>query len=200
MTISSTELPMTTSRLSLVLLLALTLGQALPVAAQPLSGQELIPLPPCRVADTRGNGFTGGYGPPALIGGASRDFVPSGTAGRTHAEGHCAAGEVRSTSRASRLEMDEKDIELFNDSIAHAVLKFRIGDRVSFQPEGHPPVTGMLTRYNKKTVSAITDTGQRWNVTSRLVRRAEDSGEAVDSNVIRLHKKRARTVAGTGRR
>ena len=35
---------------------------------------------------------------------------------------------------------------------AHAkMLEFSIGDRVSFQPEGHPELTGMLTRYNKKT-------------------------------------------------
>jgi len=34
---------------------------------------------------------------------------------------------------------------------AHSkMLDFRIGDRVTFQPEGRPPVVGMLTRYNKK--------------------------------------------------
>jgi hypothetical protein len=44
---------------------------------------------------------------------------------------------------------------------AHSkMLDFRIGDRVTFQPEGRPPVVGMLTRYNKKTVTVITDSGQ----------------------------------------
>jgi hypothetical protein len=37
-----------------LLLVALTLGLALPVAAQPLSGPEYIPLMPCRVFDSRG--------------------------------------------------------------------------------------------------------------------------------------------------
>ena len=33
---------------------------------------------------------------------------------------------------------------------AHAeMLDFKIGDRVTFQPDGHPPLNGMLTRYNE---------------------------------------------------
>ncbi len=32
------------------------------------------PVTPCRVADTRGNGFTGAFGPPSLVGGATRNF------------------------------------------------------------------------------------------------------------------------------
>jgi hypothetical protein len=33
-------------------------------------------LPPCRVADTRsGSGFSGGFGPPSLVGGTSREFA-----------------------------------------------------------------------------------------------------------------------------
>ena len=41
------------------------------------------PLPPCRVADTRkGSGFSGSFGSPALVGGATRDFpVASSTCG-----------------------------------------------------------------------------------------------------------------------
>ena len=35
---------------------------------------NFYPLVPCRVADTRGNGFDGSFGPPALAAGASRDF------------------------------------------------------------------------------------------------------------------------------
>jgi hypothetical protein len=53
------------------------------------------------------------------------------------------------------------------------MLEFKIGDHVSFQSEGHPIVVGMLTRYNKKTVTVITDDGQRWNVAPALLRRAD---------------------------
>ena len=40
-----------------------------------------IALNPCRVADTRGNGFTGAYGPPSLIANATRSFTIAGQCG-----------------------------------------------------------------------------------------------------------------------
>jgi hypothetical protein len=56
-------------------------------------------------------------------------------------------------------------LRLLRQLDAHVtMLEFRIGERVTFHPEGRPPVTGMITRYNKKTVSILTDDGQRWNV------------------------------------
>src|SRR5205823_2224405 len=46
---------------------------------------------------------------------------------------------------------------------AHAdMLEFRIGERVTFQPDGRGPVQGMLTRYNRKSVTVVTDHGHRW--------------------------------------
>lgn len=47
---------------------------------------EAPPLPfiaitPCRVADTRGNGFTGTYGPPSLVANATRNFAIAGQCG-----------------------------------------------------------------------------------------------------------------------
>ena len=52
------------------------------------------------------------------------------------------------------------------------MLEFRIGERVTFHPDGRPPVTGMISRYNKKTVSIVTDDGHRWNVAPQLLQRA----------------------------
>lgn len=75
---------------------------------------------------------------------------------------------------------------------AHArMLDFKIGDRVSFQPEGRGAVVGMLSRYNRKTVTVVTDDGQRWNVSPRLVRRAENtrSSESGSPAVILLRRK-----------
>jgi hypothetical protein len=70
------------------------------------------------------------------------------------------------------------------------MLEFKIGDRVSFHPEGRPAVVGMLTRYNRRTVTVITDSGQRWNVAPALLRRVDTSGgtEDLGVNVIRLRK------------
>ena len=83
-------------------------------------------------------------------------------------------------------------LRFLNQMRAHeSMLEFRIGDRVSFEPEGRPVVFGMLTRYNRKTVTVITDGGQRWNVAPALLRCVVDvnSSEGDDPNVIPLHRK-----------
>lgn len=54
-----------------------------------------------------------------------------------------------------------------------AMMKFRIGQRVSFDADGHRMITGALTKYNKKTVTILTDDGHRWNVSPGLLRLAE---------------------------
>ena len=70
------------------------------------------------------------------------------------------------------------------------MLDFRIGDRVTFQPEGRSPLVGMLTRYNKKTVTVITDSGQHRNVAPGLLHKLAPT-EATETNkakVIQLRK------------
>ena len=83
-------------------------------------------------------------------------------------------------------------LRFLNQMRAHSsMLEFRIGDRVSFQPEGRSILFGMLTRYNRKTVTVITDGGQRWNVAPALLRRVVDvsNGAGHDPNVIPLRGK-----------
>jgi hypothetical protein len=53
-------------------------AEAAATASTPL---PFVPLTPCRLADTRGNGFTGAYGPPALSAGVPRDFTLTGQCG-----------------------------------------------------------------------------------------------------------------------
>ena len=66
-----------------------------------------------------------------------------------------------------------------NQMRAHKqMLEFKIGDRVVFQPEGRPPVQGMLTRYNRKTVTVVTDSGEHWNVSPGLLREAKHAETA----------------------
>jgi hypothetical protein len=70
------------------------------------------------------------------------------------------------------------------------MLDFKIGDRVSFQPEGRAMIVGILTRYNKKTVTVITESGERWNVSPAFLRKIIDAGSArtVDPNVVPIRK------------
>jgi hypothetical protein len=42
-------------------------------------------------------------------------------------------------------------LRFLNQMRAHSqMLDFGIGDRVTFQPDGRPPLFGIITRYNKK--------------------------------------------------
>ena len=83
-------------------------------------------------------------------------------------------------------------LRLLTQMRAHTqMLEFKVGDRVAFQPEGRPLLVGMLTRYNKKTVTVITDDGEHWNVAPGLIRKAEQLPKPVDgdSNIVPLRKK-----------
>src|SRR5260370_7149511 len=51
------------------------------------------------------------------------------------------------------------------------MLDFRIGETVGFRPPGQPEIVGTLTRYNKKSVTVITESGQPWNVHPGLLHR-----------------------------
>ena len=103
--------------------------------------------------------------------------------------------DIDKLTEAELIDLNNRIVErlrLLHQMRAHAqMLEFKIGDRVSFQPEGRAVVEGMLTRYNRKTVTVITDSGERWNVVPRLLRRAADSrgDEGCTPNVIELHKK-----------
>lgn len=75
---------------------------------------------------------------------------------------------------------------------AHAaMLDFSIGERVSFQPAGHPLLTGIISKYNKKTVTVVTSDGQQWNVAPTFLSRVREApgSDSTQGNVINLHRK-----------
>ena len=84
------------------------------------------------------------------------------------------------------IDLNRKIIErlkFLRQSRAHEVmLEFRVGDRVTFNPEGRGAVTGMLTRYNKTTVTVITNDGHHWNVAPGFLKRSLDKGVRTHSN------------------
>jgi len=73
----------------------------------------------------------------------------------------------------------------------HKMLEFKVGDRVSFKPDDRPPLSGVLTKYNKKTVTIITDNGEHWNVAPGLLTLAKETkaSENKQSNVIQMPKR-----------
>ena len=103
--------------------------------------------------------------------------------------------DIDKLTEAELIDLNNRVVErlrFLNQMRAHGqMLQFKIGDRVAFQPEGHPTVVGMLTRYNRRTVTVITDSGQRWNVVPAVLRRSDSSVDLGDSgpNVVQLRKR-----------
>jgi hypothetical protein len=98
--------------------------------------------------------------------------------------------DIDTLTEAELVDLNNRIVERLRFLVhmrAHAqMLEFRIGDRVSFQPQGRTPVAGMLTRYNRKTVTVITDDGHHWNVAPQFLRRIESSvvDESDATNVV----------------
>lgn len=103
--------------------------------------------------------------------------------------------DIDKLNEAELIDLNHRIVErlrFLNQMRAHAdMLEFRIGDRVAFQSQRDELILGMLTRYNKKTVTVITDDGQHWNVSPQFLRKAESSASAGgdSSNVVRLKPK-----------
>ncbi|WP_262272282.1 hypothetical protein [Microvirga yunnanensis] len=103
--------------------------------------------------------------------------------------------DIDQLTEAELIDLNHRIVERlrFLDQMrAHVeMLDFKIGDRVTFQPPGQGPLEGMLTRYNKKTVTVITDTGQKWNVSPTLLSKVNPpkGNNTAGSNVVPLNKR-----------
>lgn len=103
--------------------------------------------------------------------------------------------DINQLTEAELIDLNHRIVErlrLLQQMRSHVeMLEFRIGERVEFQPDGRPLVMGIISRYNKKTVTVITDEGQRWNVAPQFLRRATEGRQepAAGSNVIHLPKR-----------
>jgi hypothetical protein len=86
---------------------------------------------------------------------------------------------------------------------AHAqMLDFSIGERVTFQPPGHPVLSGIISKYNRKTVTVITEDGQSWNVSPAFLRKATPPAPAADASgqIINLPQSGSKRTSARGRR
>ena len=54
-------------------------------------------------------------------------------------------------------------------------MRFSIGQRVSFDQQGGG-ILVTLVKYNRKTVTVVTDNGQRWNISPHLLSPLKDAG------------------------
>ena len=85
--------------------------------------------------------------------------------------------DIDSLSEEELIELNHKVVarlRFLHQMRSHsAMLGFRIGERVKFHPDGRAVVFGTLTRYNKKTVTVVTDAGENWNVAPGLLSKVD---------------------------
>ncbi len=90
------------------------------------------------------------------------------------------------------LELNQKIIarlKFLDSMLAHKeMMQFNPGDQVCFEPPGRGKLNGILVKYNKKTVTVITASGQKWNVPPHLLTKAKNAGEKKQGKIIDLYK------------
>jgi hypothetical protein len=103
--------------------------------------------------------------------------------------------DINSMSYEELIELNHKIVEKlkFLDSMhTHKeMMQFSPGDQVFFKPSGRNKQFGTLVKYNKKTVTVITESGQKWNVSPHLLRKVKNIKSIKNSQgkIINLSKK-----------
>ena len=67
-------------------------------------------------------------------------------------------------------------------AVHESMMQFHPGARVSFESLQQARVTGTIMKFNRKTVTVVTDNGQRWNVSPHLLSPLKDvaKGNVID--------------------
>ncbi|MEE8056614.1 MAG: hypothetical protein V3T17_02080 [Pseudomonadales bacterium] len=70
------------------------------------------------------------------------------------------------------------------------MMQFTLGEQVSFDPPGNGRQIGILVKFNKKTVTVITESGQKWNISPHLLSKVKKvkPQKGKPGNVVPLHR------------
>jgi hypothetical protein len=75
-------------------------------------------------------------------------------------------------------------LRMIHQMHAHVrMLEFKIGERVWFQTDRRM-MDGTLIRYNKKSVTVVTDAGERWTVSPGFLRKSPQGSSAHGRGVL----------------
>jgi hypothetical protein len=93
--------------------------------------------------------------------------------------------DISRMAEAELLDLNRRIVErirfLQQMRTSQAMMEFCIGDRVAFYTDNNRLVTGTVTKYNKKTVTILTDCGHRWRVSPGLLMRRDPKSEELPS-------------------
>ncbi len=100
--------------------------------------------------------------------------------------------EIEKLSYDELQELNRRVVErinyLYSVRAQGEMSQFSPGDQVSFDVPGRGVQFGTLVKYNKKTVTVITEDRRRWNVAPRYLTRVKPArkGATDDENIIQL--------------
>lgn len=91
------------------------------------------------------------------------------------------------------IELNQKVVErlkFFDSMRAHEeMMQFSLGEKVSFGAPGKGKQFATIIKYNKKTVSVITESGQKWNISPQALDKVKDlkPSKAKNGNVFDIY-------------
>jgi len=103
--------------------------------------------------------------------------------------------DIDSLSYDELAELNQKVVQRlkFLDSMhTHSeMMRFDPGDQVCFEAPGRGKQFGTLVKHNKKTVTVVTESGQKWNISPHLLSKIKPirSGKRDLGKVIGLKRK-----------
>jgi hypothetical protein len=87
--------------------------------------------------------------------------------------------DIDALNEAQLIELNHRVVarlKFLEQMRAHGhMLDFAIGQKVVFQPDGQPLLHGSIVKYNRKTVTVVTDNGQPWRVSPQFLRRVMEA-------------------------
>lgn len=85
---------------------------------------------------------------------------------------------IDNLSEEELIELNHKIVErlkfLETMHTHHEMMQFISGEQVTFDPPGRERKIGTLVKFNKKTVTIITESGQKWNVSPHLISKVKN--------------------------
>jgi len=94
-------------------------------------------------------------------------------------ERNCMKFDIEKLSEKELIELNRRIVERlkFLASLHQhtKMMEFNVGEKVSFEPMGREKQIGTLVKYNKKTVTIITEDGGHWNVSPYLLSKIPDT-------------------------
>ncbi len=102
--------------------------------------------------------------------------------------------DIDNLTEEELVELNHRVVErlrfLESMQIHNDMMQFSPGEQVSFESSGRRQL-GTLVKYNQKTVTVITESGQKWNISPHLLSKVKDakSKHKKSGKIIDLHSK-----------